>query len=35
MRKVMITLAALATLLVAAEIEIGTTGPPKGFPFGC
>lgn len=35
MKRTMIALALLATVLLAAEIEIGTTGGPRGFPFGC
>lgn len=35
MRKAIVAIALLTALLSASEVEIGTTGPPKGFPFGC
>ncbi len=35
MRKTMITMALLAAVITAADVEIGTTGSPRGFPFGC
>ena len=35
MRRALIVATLLATVLSAADVEIGTTGPPKGFPFGC
>lgn len=33
--KILVLIAMLTTALMASEIEIGTAGPPRGYPFGC
>lgn len=35
MKSVMTVLVLFAAVITAADVEIGTTGSPRGFPFGC
>ena len=35
MRKTLVLIAMLTAALMASEIELGTAGPPRGYPFGC